>query len=321
MFNKILKQAAQLAVMSMLATSAVAADWPTRTVKIITNLPVGSRPDVVFRLTAEELSAKWKQPVVVENRPGGSGAIALGEFDREAALNDHLILAVDSGAVITMPILNNREDLVKNIQPIATSYYADMVVVASTKFNTTEAVIAEFRKRPIFGSWAVGSIGHFCGLDLSAIMSSQPAEHVAYKEYGVWYTDLHNQAFPLSCSSYGSASAMIESGKLRVIATATDKRNPKMPQVPTVRELTGGDVTTGYLGYLGYFVHARLDQKIANKIESSLIEASKSAAVIKGIESGHGMPAARPGSEFAKHLAAAKKSTITTIQKHNVKVN
>jgi hypothetical protein len=274
---------------------------------------------VVFRLTAEELSVKWKQPVVVENRPGGGGAVALAEFDRDSALNDHLILAVDAAAVTTMPVLNNREDLIKNIRPIASSYYGEVVVVTSTKY-TNEQALAEFRKRPIFGSWAVGSLGHFCGLGLAAAVSQGEPEHVPYKEYGAWYTDLHNQAFPLSCSTYGSASNMIESGKLRVVATPGDKRNPKLPGVPTIRELIGRDIENT-TGYVGYFVYAQMDQKLANKIESSLIEASKSATVLNSIESGHGTPSALKGAEFGKRLADSKKSIDAAIKKYQLKLN
>ena len=318
-FIKILKQVSQLAVMSVLATSAHAVDWPTRTVKIITNLPVGSRPDVVFRLTAEELSARWKQPVIVENRPGAAGAVALNEFNRDSIQNDHLILAVDSAVVTSMPILNNREDLIKTIQPIALSYLGEMVVVASSKY-TNEQALAEFRKRPIFGSWAVGSVGHFCGLELASAISQNTAEHVPYKEYGVWYTDLHNQAFPLSCSSYGSAVNMIDSGKLRVIATMTDKRNPKLPQVPTFRELTGHDTRVSP-GMLGYFVYHKLDKKIANKVERDLIAASESVKVQQAIEAGHGTPKAVDSKEFSKMLADIKKNSDQAIQKHQIKVN
>jgi tripartite-type tricarboxylate transporter receptor subunit TctC len=320
MFNKILKQASQLAFLSVLAVSAHAADWPTRTVKIITNLPVGSQPDVVFRLTAEELSARWKQSVVVENRPGGAGAIAINEFNRESVLNDHLILAVDSAAVTSMPILNNREDLIKPIRPIALSYLGEMLVVASTKYSTANEAVDEFKKRPIFGSWAVGSIGHFCGLELAAAVSQQPAEHVAYKEYGVWYTDLHNQAFPLSCSTYGSAAAMIESGKLRVLATMTDKRNPKLPQIPTVRELTGKDATVSP-GMLGYFVYNKLDKKIADKIEYDLITASKSTTVVNAVNAGHGTSTPTGSADFAKRLAVAKKLANQVIEKHQIRLN
>lgn len=319
-FIKILKQVSQLAVMSVLATSAHSTEWPTRTVKIITNLPVGSQPDVVFRVTAEELSARWKQPVIVENRPGAAGAVALNEFNRDSIQNDHLILAVDSAAVTSMPILNNREDLIKTIQPIALSYLGEMLVVSSTKYGTTEEAIAEFRKRPIFGSWAIGSIGHFCGLELASVVSQQPAEHVAYKEYGVWYTDLHNQAFPLSCSTYGSASAMIEGGKLRVIATMTDKRNPKLPQVPTVRELTGHDARVSP-GMLGYFVYHKLDKKIANKVEYDLVNSLKSAAVVNAVQAGHGTSAAVGSVEFAKRLSVAKKLANQAIEKYQIKVN
>ena len=297
-----------------------ATEWPTRTVKIITNLPVGSRPDVVFRLTAEELSAKWKQPVVVENRPGAGGAVAMTEFDRESAQNNHLILAVDGTAITTMPILNNREDLLKNIRPIASSYYGELLVVVSTKYSTNEEALNEFRKRPIFGSWAAGSIGHFCGLELASITSQQPPEHVAYKEYGVWYTDLHNQAFPLSCSTYGSAAAMIESGKLRVLATTADKRSPKLPQVPTVREVTGRNVKIEP-SYLGYFVYNKLDKKIADKIEHDLIEASKSATVVNSIDTGHGTLGVMGSAEFAKSLESAKKLAAQVIQKHQIKLN
>ena len=318
-FIKILKQVSQLAVMSVLTTSAHAVDWPVQPVKIITNLPVGSRPDVVFRLTAEELSAKWKQPVTIENRPGGGGLVSLNEFNQESARSNHVILAVDSAAVITAPILTNREDSTKLIAPIALSYLGEMVVVASSKY-TNEQALAEFRKRPIFGSWAVGSVGHFCGLELASAISQNTAEHVPYKEYGVWYTDLHNQAFPLSCSSYGSAVNMIDSGKLRVVAVTSEKRNPKLPQVPTFRELTGRD-TKFVTSLLGYFVATNLDKNIANKIERDLIAASESVKVQQAIEAGHGTPKAVDSKEFSKMLADIKKISDQVIQKHQIKIN
>lgn len=320
MFTKIFKQVSQLAVISALATSAVAADWPVQTVKIITNLPVGSRPDVVFRLTAEELSAKWKQSVVIENRPGGGGLVSLNEFNQESARSNHVILAVDSAAVITAPVLANREDSTKSLVPIALSYVGEMVVVASSKYSTTEEVLGEFRKRPMFGSWSVASVGHFCGLELASVISQNTPEHVPYKEYGVWYTDLHNQAFPLSCSSYGSAVSMIDSGKLRVVAVTSEKRNPKLPQVPTIRELTGRD-SKFVPSLLGYFVSNNLDKNIASKIERDLISASESVKVRQAIEAGHGNPRALDSKEFSKMLTDIKKISDQAIQKHQIKIN
>jgi tripartite-type tricarboxylate transporter receptor subunit TctC len=319
MFAKILKQASQVIVMSMLATSALAAEWPTRTVKIISNLPIGTLPDVVYRKTAELLSEKWQQPVIVENRPGGGGLVALGEFEREGAKDDHVIFAPDTGVVAILPIITPRKDMLKNIQPIGLSFVAEMWMITSSKY-TNEQAFEEFRKRPIFGSWAVGSIAHICGLELTTALSSNPAEHVAYKEYGVWYTDLHNQAFPLSCSSYGSARAMIESGKVRVIAVAADKRDPKMPQVPTVREITGQDVKFT-ASILGYFVHNNLDKKIANKIERDLMEVSQSAEVKALVERGHGTSLVLNSKDFARYLTVARTNLARTTQKHQLKLD
>jgi tripartite-type tricarboxylate transporter receptor subunit TctC len=308
-----------LIALSLTSLPSHAADWPTRPVKIISNLPVGTLPDVVYRKTAELLSEKWKQPVFVENRPGGGGLVALGEFEREAANDDHVIFAPDTGVVAILPIVTHRKDMLKNIQPIGLSFVAEMWMITSSKY-TNEQAFEEFRKRPIFGSWAVGSIAHICGLELTTALSSNPAEHVAYKEYSVWYTDLHNQAFPLSCSSYGSARAMIEAGKVRVIAVAADKRDPKMPQVPTVREVTGQDAKFT-ASILGYFVHNKLDKKIANKIEQDLMEVSQSAEVKAVVERGHGTSLVLNSKDFARYLSVARTTLTKTTQKHQLKID
>ena len=70
------------AVLSVLTLGTAHAAFPDRPVKIITSLPVGSGPDVITRKVAEQLSIKWKQPVVIENKPGGNGIVALEAFNK-----------------------------------------------------------------------------------------------------------------------------------------------------------------------------------------------------------------------------------------------
>src|SRR3984893_628128 len=108
MYLRALSALALCAIAGLLvaATPSVAADWPTRTVKFIVTLGPGSGTDIGARLLADRLTQRWGQPVIVENRPGGDGLIAINAF--VSAHDDHVLLFAPSSSFTAHPFLHDN---------------------------------------------------------------------------------------------------------------------------------------------------------------------------------------------------------------------
>ena len=104
--------------------------FPDRPVKIIISLPAGSGPDVQLRVAAEVLSEKWGQPVVVENKPGGSGLVAISQLTKDSS-DGNTFAMFSVGDIVASPILFNKDNLLSYIEPLAPFFTADMVLFAS----------------------------------------------------------------------------------------------------------------------------------------------------------------------------------------------
>jgi tripartite-type tricarboxylate transporter receptor subunit TctC len=227
-----------LAVLLMsLATVVTAQTFPNKPVKIITSLPVGSGPDNVSRKLSEKLTAKWGVPVVVENRPGGAGAVALGAY-AEAADDGYTLLSGDAGNFVGYPILYNKPEVLSTIEPLTGQNMTNMMLVVSPKIKDFADLRAQVKKNPTFASGGVGSPMHLEGLELGSYFK-QDVNHVPYKDYGAMWVDTANGLIPYTFAAIGSTQQLQQGGKLKYLAIASKTRHPDYPDVPTVNELTG----------------------------------------------------------------------------------
>ena len=251
----------------------VSAQAQPQAIKIVTNIPVGSAPDTVARKLADALSTKWKTPVIVDNRVGAGGVIALEHYLNEPA-DGNAILMLDSGAWSTTPILYNKEDKLARLAPLTPLYSNDWVVVANNKIRTLDELRAAVRAKPFYGSWGIGSAGHLCGLEVTRILGI-PATHVPYKEYGQWFADIVNGELPFSCSSIGSTEQYRNSGKLNWLALTSDKRDPVFTGMPTTREFFG---PTFYMsgGYITFFIHETAPSAKNRMLRDDIAQAMRS---------------------------------------------
>ena len=148
------------------AWAQAAAAWPTKPVRIITPFPVGGGPDGLARLVADKLSRKWGQPVVVENRPGGNGFIAIDAFKR-GAKDGHDLIQLDNVHLAAYPALFKKlpYDAEKDFDPILPMFrtYFFFTVPTSSPYKTVGDLIADAKKNPgklNYGSWSVGNLVH-----------------------------------------------------------------------------------------------------------------------------------------------------------------
>ena len=227
------------------ALSANAAEtYPSRPVKIITPFPAGSGPDAVVRMVAEKLNRAWGKPVIVDNRPGGNGLIAL-----TAAKNsppDGYTLAQASNSQLTTHTLIYRHlpyDPVKDFAPITplfrNSFFA--IVGSNSPYKSVGELIAAAKGKPgaiSYGSEFVGSPGHLGALMLGSAAGVQMA-HVPFKETTQLFAALANNEVAWAFGSAATANAALQAGRVKLVAIGTRARLPAYPDVPTVAENGG----------------------------------------------------------------------------------
>lgn len=222
--------------------------YPARAVKIVVPLPPGSPPDVLARIVAEKLQETWKQPVIVDNRPGATGMIGMDAVAKSAP--DGYTVGVMFLTHVVLPALFGKVpyDTVADFTPIANLVwlYNALVVPPSVPAQTTRELIELARKQPgqlTYGSGGNGSPAHLIGesfrqaakVDMLHVPFKGPAEAVQGVLGG------HVSAMFATTSV---AVPMVKAGKLRALAVTSPNRMAALPGVPTLAEggVTGFDM-------------------------------------------------------------------------------
>lgn len=231
---------AAAAALATLAPAAFAQAWPTRPVRLIVAGPPGGSADLVARLVADPLARELGQPVVVDNRAGGAGAIAVGELMR-AQRDGHTLLVGVNSLVSEIPhIVKLPFDVGQQLKPLAELARAGLVLVAHPSFpakNLAE-LVAYAKGKPgeiSYGSYSPGTMSHVLGLILNQSAGIQ-LQHVGYKGSTPALTDLMGNHIPLMFDGLATSLPLIRSGKIRALGISTPRRAPQLPDVPTFRE-------------------------------------------------------------------------------------
>lgn len=226
------------------AAQAPPADFPSRPVTIVTPFAAGSGPDAVLRLVSDKLGRLWNQRVLVDNKPGGGGFIAI-EQARRAAPDGYTLLQLDSEHIAALPHLYKSRNFVplEHFDPVASLFRTPFLVAVPTdsKWKNMSDLVASAKAQPgqvSYGSWGVGSPGHLGGQQLEALTGTQ-MQHVPYREVSQLFANVGSGEVAWSFASLPSSQGIYKAGKLRYIAIAAPKRIPQMPDVPTMAEAGG----------------------------------------------------------------------------------
>lgn len=250
---KNLKQLLIALSITLLAPLAIAQSFPAKQAVIITSFSVGSGPDSLLRKAAPELSKAWGVPVIIENKPGGQGGVALEAFNK--AVNTpqtYHILQIEGSVAWAYPLIAGKDDLVKHLTPVGASHYADLALVTAPNITTPAELAAAIKKNPNFGSWSLGSQGQILSTQVVKFLKLD-AEHIPYKDFNQWLIDTSSGRLSFGFVSFGSAQAFEQSGKLKFVAIGTNRRDPDRPNLPTVNEFFGNKINFTPLGGLPVF--------------------------------------------------------------------
>ena len=235
-----------MAALALSTAGLAAADtsFPTKPVTIVTAFAAGSGPDAVLRQISEKLSRLWNQPVLINNKPGGGGFIAI-EATQRMAPDGYTLLQLDSEHLAALPHLYKAKGFVtlNTFDPVAPLFRTPFFVAVQTesKWQNIKDLAAAAKAAPgkvSYGSWGVGSPGHLGGEELE-LLTGTDMTHVAYREVTQLFTSVGNGDVAWSFASIPSSQGIFKAGKIRYLAVAAAKRVPQMPNVPTVAEAGG----------------------------------------------------------------------------------
>jgi tripartite-type tricarboxylate transporter receptor subunit TctC len=260
-----------------LAQSAPESPWPQKQIRMIVPLPAGSALDLVGRLVAQKLGARLGQIIVVEDRPGASGAIGTEAIVRAGADGYTLGMAT-STTLATGPVLNPKlpYDPVKDVTPIALvgiSPYA-LVAYPGLPAKTVAELIALAKRKPgtvSYSSVGEASLAHLAGLLFSS-MTGVELNHIPYKTSTNSVIDLVEGRIDTQFSVLPTTMQFVRAGKLRALAVTSEARVDDLPDVPTLAEsgLPGFEATLWFavIGPKGLppAIVARLNREIVAAI-------------------------------------------------------
>lgn len=214
--------------------------YPAKPIRLLVGNAPGGGIDITARAVAQKLTERWGRSVVVDNRPGASGLIAM-EVAAQAAPDGYTLL-VTSGSLIASAGVQNkvRFDVRKAYAPITqlTTVAYMLMVTASLPVNTVTELIAYAKARPdalSYGSSGIGGAGHLAG-ELFCSLAGVKIVHVPYKGGGLVLADMIGGQVQMGFTATISGMPHVRSGKLKALGVTSLKRAHAFPEVPTISE-------------------------------------------------------------------------------------
>ena len=222
----------------LIAFATAQPTYPSRTVRFIVPYGAASATDITARLFGDRLSAAWGKPVVVENRVGGDGLIALNAF--VAAHDDHTLFFGPAGTFEVLPYTQDTMpfDAQRDVVPIVcvSKVVLAISVSASLNVNTLDQLVALARERPgTLNAAAASGISDFLLFGFIKNIGLQIA-HVPYRDIMQAPNDLASGRIQILATSLAVPLPLAQAGKIKILAVTSTRRAPNMPDIPTVKE-------------------------------------------------------------------------------------
>lgn len=319
MIRVLLTAALALCASPLLAQGA----YPDRPVKLIVAFPPGGTTDVVGRLVAQKVGALWGgKAIVVENKAGASGTIGTGE-SIAAAPDGYTLTVGNSQTHGTNQTLFPKlpYDLVKDVTPIAMLARTKNVLVVSgnSPYRTVDDLLKAGKTKSLsYASVGNGASSHIIGEFISRKYNLN-AIHVPYKGGTPAITDLMGGQVDFMAATYGTVAQLAKDGRVRILAVSDDKRDPRIPDVPTFEE--AGLPSLGLDTTIGLYGPANLPKPVVDKWSDAIAQLARMPDVEKTLETAGFDVWFKPASEMADYHRQEVPRLGRIIKEANVEMN
>lgn len=297
---------AALAAYSSFATAQEDfARYPNRPVELIVPFAAGGSADVIARMVARAVSQHWPQPIVVQDKPGATGAVA-SEYVARAAPDGYTLLLSTASTHTVLPAYRHdlTYDTIKSFAPATlVATFPNILVVNPRKVpvHTVSELIAYLKAHPgqlNYSSTGAGGSVHFTA-ELFKLMTGTQMTHVPYKGGGPALSDLLAGNVDLTFDNMATLWPQVQQGRLRVLGVASLERTPLAPNVPAIAETVPGFEA---LTWVGVEAPAGTPDAIVNKISGAFAAAANEPDIRKQLESLGATPAGDKPAEFLQFM-------------------
>ncbi|AOZ10499.1 Bug family tripartite tricarboxylate transporter substrate binding protein [Cupriavidus malaysiensis] len=255
--------------------------WTGKPVRMLVPAPAGGTMDVIARLLADQLSADLGQPVVVDNKPGAGGSIAISTL-LAAPADGQTIMVTASNVLTEVPhVLKTPFDPLKDVRPIAAVARSRLLLVGTPSLPARDlaGLVAYARANPgklSFASYSAGTASHYAGAILNQ-KAGLDLQHVPFAGSGPALAQVMGGQIPLMFDGMVTSLPLLKGGKLQAYAVASKTRSPLLPQVPTFAEL--GYPELDFSNWVGVIGSARLPEALAARIAAASYRAAATPRV------------------------------------------
>ncbi|NVO12504.1 MAG: tripartite tricarboxylate transporter substrate binding protein [Rhodoplanes sp.] len=305
------------------ATPCVSAEtWPSQPVKIIVPFPAGGTTDILARVVADQLAAKWSQAVVVDNRGGASGTVGSEQLVKSPPDGTTLMITATHHVINPSLFKQLRYDSRADFTPVAliASVPNVLVVHPSLPVKTVKELIELARREPgrlNFGSAGTGGANHLSG-ELFAFQTGIKITHVPYKGAAPALNDLLGGHIPMMFDSLPGVVGHIQSGGLRALGVTSLTRAAAAPDIPTLDEagVKGFDATA----WFGLYGPAKMPEAVLQKISDDVREVLRSPVAQAKLKELGAEPGTMSQPQFAAFVLAEMDKWHDVVTKADIRV-
>jgi tripartite-type tricarboxylate transporter receptor subunit TctC len=322
-----LSTAALLVVAGAVAWAALpssAAEYPAQPIRIMVGFAAGGAPDTLARVVGDKLAQDWGQPVVVDNRTGAQGNIAMATVARAAADGYTLALMPVGNAAVSPSITRNLPyDPVKDFAPITEIAMVENVLVISSRspIDTLQELIALGRSNAAKLSYATpgaGSLAHLAAEMLARAAGFQ-MNHVPYRGVAPALTDVIRGDVTIMFAQLSTAKPFIDGGQLRPLGIASRERSVAVPNLATIAE-AGGMPGFEAVSWYALMAPAHTPEPVIRKIHAGVVRTLNLPDVRAALMVQGATPVGNSPAELAEVIATDTARWAKVIKDSNIEV-
>jgi tripartite-type tricarboxylate transporter receptor subunit TctC len=268
--------AASFAMMALIGPAGAQTEFPNRPIRLVVPVPPGPMLDALPRIVAEKLSLKWKQPVIIDNRPGAAQNLG-AEVVYKSAPDGYTLFVTPAGPLTISPhLLPKLSFNPAAFVPVSLLVTIPSVLVANAKlpFSTLEEFIAFAKAHPGKITFATSGRGSSPHLANEMLMNTTGIRmtHVPFAGFGPALNNLLGGHVDVMIDNFGNVAPSIENGSLRLLGATTEKRIPDSPNTPAISETYPG---FSYASWFAIVAPPKTPPEIAAKLSQAIAETLK----------------------------------------------
>jgi tripartite-type tricarboxylate transporter receptor subunit TctC len=297
--------------LNAVALAQSSADFPNKPIRVLVPFAAGSGADSSARVVANEMQRLLGQSVLVENKPGGSGAVAALSVKQAPADGYTVMVGTSSPMTVNAIMIKNLPyDPVKDFKAIHGIGRSQNIwyVANESPVKSLPELLALGKTRPL--TMGTYSAGYQIAFEWVSLLSGTKFTYVPYKGQSQIFTDIVGRQLDVGLGDLGGALALIQGGKFRPIAVSGDQRHPALPNVPTIKE-----TYPEYSNYAwtAFWVRSDTPPEVHSKLTNAVQQAMRTSEFAKYVESQGSEPMFEFGPEAMGKYQVAEISRFKVI--------